>query len=148
SAKTGPDPSKVLSEAKAAVRELQREAARNPTLIFGPSPSLNPNLGGGRRPAPRRGGGGGRARARSATRQAPKAVAPQTSGVTVAEALAALQGGRPEVLQERLQNIAAGTPRAEDIRPTVAMTVSITNNDVDVTQHITAPDAVDAGRQA
>lgn len=117
-----------------------------------------PTSGMGPAAAPRRGGGGGGGGGRRSAggggrgivgrlfdtagqwfdrmREASK----EQSGLTVQEAVDGLISGNPEVLQQRLKGMASRTPDASSIRPTVAMTVNITNADVDVEQHIQTSD--------
>jgi hypothetical protein len=117
------------------------------TEFMGPSPGAG---GPAAAQAKARGGGGGGGGRPPPPPPPPKEEKKPPPGVTVDEAIQALLGGNPMIIQERLKGMAADSPAARDIKPTVAMTVNITNNnnDVDVAQTITAPDPVAAGRES
>lgn len=84
-----------------------------------------------------KGGGGGKP---------PKGATPPKDevppGITLEQVRRELYGGNFAVVEERLRQIAAATPGASDIKPTVAMTVTINNLDNDF--HIESVDPMGA----
>jgi hypothetical protein len=145
----------MTSAVSSSVAGVNAVAAREGVATVAPWASTEftgpaPGSGGAATAKPKaRGGGGGGGGAKKTTAP-PREEKKPPPGVTVDEAIQALLGGNPMIIQERLKGMAANSPSVRDIKPTVAMTVNITNNnnDVDVAQTITSPDPVAAGRES
>lgn len=74
-----------------------------------------------------------------------------TSSLTLPMVWQALLGQDPGILEQQLGHFSAATPSVKDVKPTIAMDITINNTTVNVggvTQHIASTDPAGAGRSS